>query len=758
MIELVGDELYQWDVGRKVKITPKRGYTISCVHFNDGSDDSLTMVNGVATARIPDELLQQCGSVTVYAVSTKEGGIETTESRQFYIKKKTKPTGYTHVPTEVATINSAITAATQAQASANEAKGYRDTAWNYANNASDSATKASTSEGNANTYKVAAEKAKNEILGNGGTYTNPTKESALKEIRSAKTEIVGTTGTAKSPNDNSALKEIRNTKTEILGETGTYSDPNNKSALKEIRDFTATNGPLAQAKGAAKDAADSRDAIRSIESNMNTAVEAAGKIDSFRSEITTYHTETKNARNDILSKGADGEKSVYEKIIDAETSIIGSGGTVADPKEGSALKATKDAQKAAAQSAKEAKEAATSANQGIKVVDDLNDTSTSNALSANKGKVLNDSKLDKSGGEMTGALSLSADPTEDKHAATKLYVDTHMPSVVTESKDGVMSAADKIKLNGIEAGANKTTIVDNLTSNSAESALSANQGKVLDKKIEAINVSLENLGAGDMLKSVYDTNNNGKVDDADKLNGKTADYYAEATHGHNVATQSADGFLSSADKKKLDGLENALAAKVNKEDGKGLSTNDFTTDEKKKLAGLENYTLPTASDTVKGGIKVGAGLTMNGEVLSATGGGTADAVDWSNVTNKPETFAPSTHTHTASEVTELATVATSGSYNDLSDKPTDFAPAAHTHEMTDITGLSDALDGKSDTTHNHDGTYLKPVDVIPSVTQGSTSAVSSGAVYTQLSGLKFVVSKTAPTSADDKTFTIVVPN
>lgn len=89
---------------------------------------------------------------------------------------------------------------------------------------------------------------------------------------------------------------------------------------------------------------------------------------------------------------------------------------------------------------------------------------------------------------------------------------------------------------------------------------------------------------------------------------------------------------------------------VAKETGKGLSTNDFTTDEKTKLAGLENYTLPTASDTVRGGIKIGAGLTMNGEVLSATGGGTADAVDWSNITNKPETFAPSNHTHTAADI------------------------------------------------------------------------------------------------------------
>lgn len=78
-----------------------------------------------------------------------------------------------------------------------------------------------------------------------------------------------------------------------------------------------------------------------------------------------------------------------------------------------------------------------------------------------------------------------------------------------------------------------------------------------------------------------------------------------------------------------------LNGKVSKEDGKGLSTNDFTTAEKNKLEGLSNYTLPTASADTKGGIKIGAGLTMNGDVLSTTGGGTADAVDWANVTNKP---------------------------------------------------------------------------------------------------------------------------
>lgn len=40
---------------------------------------------------------------------------------------------------------------------------------------------------------------------------------------------------------------------------------------------------------------------------------------------------------------------------------------------------------------------------------------------------------------------------------------------------------------------------------------------------------------------------------------------------------------------------------VKKETGKGLSTNDYTTDEKNKLAGLKNYELPTASADTKGG-------------------------------------------------------------------------------------------------------------------------------------------------------------
>lgn len=61
-----------------------------------------------------------------------------------------------------------------------------------------------------------------------------------------------------------------------------------------------------------------------------------------------------------------------------------------------------------------------------------------------------------------------------------------------------------------------------------------------------------------------------------------------------------------------------LANKVDKVSGKGLSTNDYTTTEKTKLAGLKNYTLPTASSSTLGGVKVGSNLSISSGVLSAT--------------------------------------------------------------------------------------------------------------------------------------------
>lgn len=70
---------------------------------------------------------------------------------------------------------------------------------------------------------------------------------------------------------------------------------------------------------------------------------------------------------------------------------------------------------------------------------------------------------------------------------------------------------------------------------------------------------------------------------------------------------------------------NALdESKVDAVEGKQLSTEDYTTEEKAKLSNLENYTLPIASTDTLGGVKIGDNLEITEE-------GVLNAQDTSNV-------------------------------------------------------------------------------------------------------------------------------
>lgn len=72
---------------------------------------------------------------------------------------------------------------------------------------------------------------------------------------------------------------------------------------------------------------------------------------------------------------------------------------------------------------------------------------------------------------------------------------------------------------------NTSDIKDNLTSTDTDKPLSAAQGKALKEAIDDITTDIGNLGGGDMMKATYDTNGNGIVDNAEKLNGEAPDYY-----------------------------------------------------------------------------------------------------------------------------------------------------------------------------------------------------------------------------------------
>lgn len=80
----------------------------------------------------------------------------------------------------------------------------------------------------------------------------------------------------------------------------------------------------------------------------------------------------------------------------------------------------------------------------------------------------------------------------------------------------------------------------------------------------------------------------------------------------------------------LDKVRTSTIGKVDKEEGKQLSTEDYTTEEKDKLASVEenanNYVLPEASTTTLGGIKAdGRTIVVENGVAKAKG---ADAADY----------------------------------------------------------------------------------------------------------------------------------
>ena len=117
---------------------------------------------------------------------------------------------------------------------------------------------------------------------------------------------------------------------------------------------------------------------------------------------------------------------------------------------------------------------------------------------------------------------------------------------------------------------------------------------------------------------------------------------------------------------------------------------------------LDQYltSIPTASASTLGGVKIGAGLSITGDgILSATGGGTADSVEWENVVGKPSVFA--TNIANISDLNSSwdsilraapgAYVTRWPSWSEITSKPSQFTPASHTHTASQITDLTSTL-------------------------------------------------------------------
>lgn len=92
--------LWQWDTGRRVKITDGDG--IKQVHYqNKCFGRSVDVdVGDDGTAIIPDELLQDWHTLTAYAYVTDDAGGYTKVQVDFAVHKRARPSDYVYTPTE----------------------------------------------------------------------------------------------------------------------------------------------------------------------------------------------------------------------------------------------------------------------------------------------------------------------------------------------------------------------------------------------------------------------------------------------------------------------------------------------------------------------------------------------------------------------------------------------------------------------------------------------------------------------------------
>lgn len=89
----------------------------------------------------------------------------------------------------------------------------------------------------------------------------------------------------------------------------------------------------------------------------------------------------------------------------------------------------------------------------------------------------------------------------------------------------------------------------------------------------------------------------------------------------------------------LDDTTVDLTNYVEKEDGKGLSTNDYTTEDKEKLAGLNNYTHPSYTQQASGLYKVTVDATGHVSAVEAV---TKDDITGLGIPEQDTTYSPAT--------------------------------------------------------------------------------------------------------------------
>lgn len=197
----------------------------------------------------------------------------------------------------------------------------------------------------------------------------------------------------------------------------------------------------------------------------------------------------------------------------------------------------------------------------------------------------------------------------------------------TAIEGSIQEVADGLAQEILDRTQADTTINNNVSSLS-------NRVKVNEDKLTIINGNESTTGsianAIKQAKSYTDTTVTAEQTRAEKAEQKlTNDLASEVTRAKGAESANATAIANEVER--ATGVEETLNSnitqlqtqKVDKVEGKGLSTNDYTTPEKNKLAAIEaeanKYVLPAATASALGGVKIGSNITLaNGGTISIT--------------------------------------------------------------------------------------------------------------------------------------------
>ena len=197
----------------------------------------------------------------------------------------------------------------------------------------------------------------------------------------------------------------------------------------------------------------------------------------------------------------------------------------------------------------------------------------------------------------------------------------------TAIEGSIQEVADNLAQEILDRTQADTTINNNVSS-------LTNRVKVNEDKLTIINGNEATTGsianAIKQAKSYTDTTVTAEQTRAENAEQKlTSDLASEVTRAKGAESANATAIANEVER--ATGVEETLNSnitqlqtqKVDKVEGKGLSTNDYTTPEKNKLAAIEaeanKYVLPAATASALGGVKIGSNITLaNGGTISIT--------------------------------------------------------------------------------------------------------------------------------------------